>query len=343
MSDEDGRLGGLIGAGQRVVEHAGGKGERVEAIRHTLDLAARRFIAVAWLVLVVPILVGPWVLVVYVPLLFERGVDAARDWLGYEGETSRESMLALGALVLLALLLLPDAALSWWPWRWQIGRETWHWLRMPTAWLLVRAVLVIGPLAAWQKAVSHLDNRQIIEVEMPPGSSPASESIQLHNVVIPGWNNPHRNPDDEAEPGPTTGDLVIRFVPETEAPGAQIISRDAVTGEPTAARGGNGNGHRSAEMVVPLSLIARRGEHRDDTIRRAEALAVGMLADGKASRSALTGYGLTGTAAREMQAWLVDRGYAHDTGDGAGYIVTATGRRWLAIARRHLRLVDVAG
>lgn len=343
MSDEDGRLSGLIGAGQRVVEHAGGKGERGEAIRHTLDLAMRRFIAVAWLVLVVPILVGPWVLVVYVPWAYDVASAALRRWLGYEGETSRESLLALGALVLLALLLLPDAAWAWWPWAWQIGRETWHWLRMPTAWLLVRVVLVIGPISAWRWAVTHLDNRQIIEVEMPPGSSPASESIQLHNVVIPGWNNPHRNPDAEPDPEPTTGDLVIRFVPETEAPGAQIISRDAVTGEPTAARGGNGNGHRSAEMVVPLSLIARRGEHRDDTIRRAEALVGGMLADGKASRNALTGYGLTGTAAREMQTWLVSRGYAHDTGDGSGYIVTATGRRWLRIAQRHLRLVDVAG
>lgn len=84
MSDEDGRLSGLIGAGQRVVEHAGGKGERGEAIRHTLDLATRRFIAVAWLVLVVPILVGPWVLVVYVPLLFERGVDTSPGWSGTE-------------------------------------------------------------------------------------------------------------------------------------------------------------------------------------------------------------------------------------------------------------------
>ena len=343
MSDDDGRLGGLIGAGQRTSERTGGDTDRVEARRHARDLALRRALSVAWLLLALPLLAGPWALCVLVPL----AVAKLRRWF----EPGRPpphplDLISIGVVVAFALALAaafwPALVASWWPFHWQTDPASWWWLRMPTAWLLVRLVVIVAPLAGWRETW-YLDQRQRQEIVAPTLSGVAYSSPDPHRVDVPGVWNPYRDPDDEPGPEPTTGDLVIRFVPETEAPGAQIISRDAVTGEPTAARGGNGNGHRSAEMVVPLSLIARRGEHRDDTIRHAEALAVGMLADGKASRSALTGYGLTGTAAREMQAWLVDRGYAHDTGDGAGYIVTATGRRWLTIARRHLRLVDVAG
>jgi len=135
-----------------------------------------------------------------------------------------------------------------------------------------------------------------------------------HLVEIPGTRNPHRDP--EAPPTPEMrGDIIVRYVPKDDD-----------------------NGSSRAEMVIPLSIIAKKGEHEADTLRRTQSVLTGLSTDpdGHASRAMLEAYGLTSTSARTMQEWLAGRGYAEDRKDGRGYVVTNNGRRWLSIAERHM-------
>ena len=313
---ENGERLGILGAGQRTTQRVDERDERIEAWRHARDNALRRCVEVAWVVVAVPMIAGPWVLVVYVPWAYERAVLAADRWFGFDDieRVDRRSLLALGALTALALALIPDELMGWWPFAWQRSHADWLWLLMHPLWLLLRAVAIVAPLRAWRLEEPHLTNRQRREVEVPAASGGAHALADLHNIEIPGTLNPYRDP--EAPPTPEMrGDIIVRYVPKDDD-----------------------NGSSRAEMVIPLSIIAKKGEHEADTLRRTQSVLGGLSSDpdGAASRAVLQAYGLTSTNARTLQEWLAGRGYAEDRKDGRGYVVTNNGRRWLSIAERHM-------
>lgn len=233
MSDEDGRLSGLIGAGQRTSERTGGDTDRVEARRHARDLALRRALSVAWLLLALPLLAGPWALCVLVPL----SVAKLRRWF----DPSRPSahpldLISIGVVVAFALALAaafwPALVASWWPFHWQTDPVSWWWLRMPTAWLLVRLVVIVAPLAGWRETW-YLDQRQRQEIVAPTLSGVAYSSPNPHSVDVPGVWNPHRDPDDEPEPDARPARIVplytngkARPVEMIEAPSGKRVAKN---------------------------------------------------------------------------------------------------------------------
>jgi hypothetical protein len=314
---DDLRSNGLGAPGQRTSERTGGFDDIRLALYDTAWLLIRRCVEVVFLALYVPVIVGPPILVIYAPLTLTAGTRHLARWFtGEERDTDPWSLVAIGALALLALLMLPEAALRWWPFRWQVDRASWWWLRMHPAWLLVRAVLVVAPWRAWRE-VWYRDQRQRAEVITPTISGVAYTSPAPHTVEVPGVWNPYQPPQAPTPPADTRGDLVVRYVPAPElVDGADDSSR--------------------IEAVLPLSIIARQGEHEADTLRHAEALVDGMLFDGRASRAALMAYGLSDGGARTLQSWLSARDYAVDHGDGNGLVVTPLGRRWLRIVERHM-------
>lgn len=209
---DDGRLG-LTTAGQSTRESVGGSGDRAEALRHTRDLALRRVLEVAFWLLWVPLVAGPWALCWYVPWAFRHAVDIVGGWLGIVGERTRAeeylyrgSLASIGVAVALGLLVLDDWALCWWPWRWQIPASTARGLLWPAWWraaipsvVIVRAVLIAGPLRAATE-IEHLDQRQRQEVRMPTLSGAAYETIPAHLAQFRGWQNPYRDPNAPSKP-----------------------------------------------------------------------------------------------------------------------------------------------
>lgn len=232
MTDErtqHGDIDGWIGRpGQRIEEHAGGRGADYDLPRvNTWDRMRRRAAEVVYLALWVPALAGPWCLVIYVPLIIERAALAAGHWLRVEVEVDRWSLVAIAALVIVALVMLPEAALSWWPFRWQIDRASWHWLRMHPLWVLLRAVAIVAPLVAWREE-AYLTDRQRRETVLPTSSSPAFETAPLHTISAPGlWPLVH-DPEAPAEPQAAQ---VVRPVPlRTRAhPVARVQAPDGRT------------------------------------------------------------------------------------------------------------------
>lgn len=315
----DDRLAALGAPGQRTAERTGGSEERRLALKETLALILRRCIEVAWLLLAVPLLAGPWILVYYVPAAYNAMALRFARWMDPVDAPDRVdpmTLLAFAALTLGVLLVLPDGALAWWPFAWQRSRADWYWLRMHPLALVLRAVLLVAPWRAWTMEERYLTNRQRQEVVAPTLSGVAYATADPHNVAIAGVVNPHRNPE-APKPANNGGDLVVRYVPARELDDS---ARE----------------NQRVEVVLPIGTIARPGEHMADTLRRVEGLVSGMLMDGRASRSALMSYGLTRSASEDLQRWMMDRDYAVDRGDGAGCVVTDLGRRWLAIVERHL-------
>ena len=152
-SDESVRGGFLGGAGQRTSERVGGHDAEVSQPRElTWDRMKRRAAEALFLLLCVPLLLGPWALVVYVPLYLERIAYAAARWFNlWLDEVDRVSMACIGVLILLALVFVPDAALVWWPFAWQRSAESLRGLLWPGWWpaaipfaLLLRVVPIVA-------------------------------------------------------------------------------------------------------------------------------------------------------------------------------------------------------
>ena len=227
MSDGEG-VERLLGAGQRTTQRVDERDERTEAHRHERDLLLRRCAEVAFLALWVPLFVGPRVLVVYVTVAFGKGVPIVARWLGYDDldEVNPWSLIAIAATVYLAFAFLPDAALFWWPYRWQASRETMWGLLWPMRWpvwipfvALIRFILVYAPWRAWRLEETHLTNRQRREVEVPTASGAAYNSADLHLVEIDGTHNPHRDP----EAPPIVQIQPTRITPLRVAPNARPV------------------------------------------------------------------------------------------------------------------------
>jgi len=217
----------LLGAGQRTTEHVGGRDERRELWAHFLDLCKRRILPPFWLVLAVPLLVGPWILAVYVPLAVEQGAAHVADWLRLKDapEPDRGSLAALGVLVAVVLLFLPDAAIIW-LYPWQRSHAGWLGLRWPVRFaqwiplmIALRFTLAYAVTRAWRIEEPHITNRQRREEELPTTSGIAFDTTAPHLVDIPGTHNPHRNP----EAAPIVQVQPTRITPLRVAPNAHPI------------------------------------------------------------------------------------------------------------------------
>ena len=313
MANGDGRLG-ITTAGQRTSEAVGGSGERGEAIRHTRDLFLRRLLEVAFLALWVPLIAGPWCLAVYVPIAFDRFVNRAGVWLGLAGDRTRAeeyvyraSLLCVGIAVALGLLVLPGWALAWWPWRWQAGAESWRGLLWPRRWLaavpsfvLIRAVLVIGPLYA-ARELRYLDWRQRQSVVMPTKDSIAFNSPDVWDVHIPGVPSFHRDPQAPAAP-PSEVRAIFRLEPS------------------------NGNGHGTTRIVNCPDDVATLEQLRD-------LANLALDYDVRPTRAQIVTkrHLFTDAAWRAFQAWMLEQGLVtkSSTSQNAPYELTRDGHQWL--------------
>ncbi len=314
----DGGRFGMLGAGQRTVEVAGGGQERNESIRHTRDLLLRRIIEVTFIALWVPLIAGPWCLVMYAPWTVDCAVRAVSRWLGWEAErtraeeyTYRISLTCIGIAVGLGLFVLDDMALCWWPWRWQIARTSMRGLLWPGWWraaipsfVILRAIAVFGPLRAWSE-VAYLDARQRQEIVMPTLSGVAFSTPDPHDVNIPGVPSFHRDPQAAAAP-PSEVRAIFRLEPS------------------------NGNGHGTTRIVNCPESVA--------TLEQLRELANLVLAQDVApTRAQLVTkrHVFTDAAWRVFQEWSVSQDLLAKTGtqQNAAYRLTPDGTQWLRSIR----------
>ena len=337
---DDGMRGGLLGgAGQRTTERVGGHDAEVSQPRElTWDRMKRRALEALFVLVGVPLLMGPWALVVYVPLYLERVAYAVADWFDLDIEVNRLSMACFGLLVGLALLVAPDSLLSWWPFWWQRSAASFRGLLWPGFWpaaipvvLLLRVTIIAVSLAAWPE-VWYLDQRQRQGTIAPTLDSVAYDTVHPGSAEIPGVYNVHRlpgaEPDIEDEPR-TYGDIIIHR--EAPADSAQVLASNAVTGAPSVAVGGNGNGHHTATARVPLSMMGGDKRHYLDLIRILHDAYGDLAAGEQLSRANLRRHGLSDTQARELSGWFRDHGFA--TIDRANrHTITDAGHDYIAVA-----------
>ena len=310
MSDGEG-VERLLGAGQRTTEHVGGRDERRELWAHFLDLCKRRILPPFWLVLAVPLLVGPWILAVYVPLAVEQGAAHVADWLRLKDapEPDRGSLAALGVLVAVVLLFLPDAAIIW-LYPWQRAHAGWLGLRWPARFpqwiplmIALRFTLAYAVTRAWRIEEPHITNRQRREEELPTTSGIAFDTTAPHLVDIPGTHNPHRNPEAPPEAQAQTVTRVMFRMPD-------------------------GDGRTGARIVDCPEDIATTDQLR-------ELARLVLQAGVSPTRTQIaTKRGLfTDPGWRAFQDWAVAQGFLEKTGTAtnAPYIPTEEGYTWLTV------------
>jgi len=161
MADEQRFSSGYGARGQVTTERVGGHDAEVSQPRElTWDRMKRRAMEALFALVGVPLLLGPWSLVVYVPLYLERALYAVADWFDIEAHVDRLSMACLGALVFVALIVAPDAAMVWWPFAWQRSAVTVRGLLWPAFWpRVVPVVLLIGGIL-WFRVATQ---RQVVQ------------------------------------------------------------------------------------------------------------------------------------------------------------------------------------
>lgn len=326
---------GIGAAGQRTGQDINETDERKLALRHTRDLALRRVLEVAFWLLWVPLVAGPWALCWYVPWAFDATMRVLGRWLwGEDSGVNRASLLALGVAVALALAVTPDELLVWWPFRWQTRHADWLGLRMHPLLLLLRGVLLVAPIAA-QREVWYLDQRQRIEIIAPTLSGVAYTSPEAHRVTIPGAWNPHR-----AEAEPPDPEL-----PRDELRRVMLRNRGReveLYGDGPAVAVGNGAGDGAAlvidapsgaELVAfPVKLFGRG----DAGAFNAKTWAARVLADESlySGRAAVKNRLITDWSARKLFDWMQANGYADPPDAMHRRALTGRGRRLLrAVAR----------
>jgi hypothetical protein len=305
---------GITTAGQRTSESVGGGQERNESIRHTRDLLLRRIIEATFVALWVPLITGPWCLILYVPRAVDCAVRAVSRWLGWGAErtraeeyTYRISLTCIGIAVGLGLFVLDDAALCWWPWRWQIARTSLRGLLWPGWWraaipsfVILRAIAVFGPLRAWSE-VAYLDARQRQEIVMPTLSGVAFSTPDPHDVNIPGVPSFHRDPQAPAAP-PSEVRAIFRLEPS------------------------NGNGHGTTRIVNCPDDVATLEQLRD-------LANLALDYDVRPTRAQIVTkrHLFTDAAWRAFQAWMLEQGLVtkSSTSQNAPYELTRDGHQWL--------------
>jgi hypothetical protein len=175
------------------------------------------------------------------------GLERAWFWLcgDSDSEWHNQTRALWGAVALGLLLLLPDAALFWWPFRWQATRASWWGVLWPAWWprgipivAALRGVVAVGLARGWGE-VWYLVQRLRTEVMAPTASGAAYNSADLTDLDIPGVWNPHRY-YEEAEPEPEPQPSRNREIPFNGKPKPALAFRDAT---PATVSGGNGHGH----------------------------------------------------------------------------------------------------
>jgi hypothetical protein len=279
------------------------------------------------------LIAGPWSLVVLLP----AAIDAVGRWLGADG-LDRAASVWWGVVVAVALIALPEPALIWWPWPWQINRATlWGllWPHRHPQWIaaacVLRVVLIVA-VARAKDAAWYLVQRLRREIIVPTASGAAYNAADLHDVQIPGVANPHRAPGAEpAAPLETVRAFRVENVP-ADPPEARALARDGETGDVTVAAGGSNGGNHRRIVEIPVDLL---GDDEHDALRRVQAVAYGVLEDGRPwSRPEWTGSGgVFGPAEwRRLNRWLVERGLVYKVGPARNdpHEFSRGGRAWLA-------------
>ena len=334
------------GSGPRQVTHQriDGWDDVVIAIRDTLILVVVSVLGVA-LLLVLSLLAGPWVLVPLVPGALHQGYL----WL-YDAEPwDRVALSAWGVVVAVVLLALPEAALLWWPWRWQATRVSWWGLLWPARWpnaipavAFVRFTIAVGLHRGWSE-VWYLVQRLRQEIIAPTLSSLAYNAPDPADVEIDGYANPYGRKVEPPKPRPETR-------PDIPFRGKARLVPDVLTED--------GNGHdepvtRTFRKSPPptLSATAQSVKMIPDTPTvvdfpvglfvmptEAERWAAELLASGsrKVSANAMHPHYCSEPRSREVRDWLEARNYAERanarlwllTDDGVELLRHVAAGRW---------------
>jgi hypothetical protein len=335
-SNGSGNGGGFFRAGQSTKESVGGWQEIQIAIRDTLILSLVAALHSAF-VLPLTLIAGPWALLVVVPWAVEEAVRWLRDRddLDRWHNTDRAG---IAALVAVALLLVQDAALIWWPWRWQASRESWWGVMWPARFpavvpvvVLLRAVTLRALVSAWAP-VHHLVQRLIGEIRVPTLSGAAYASPNVHDVQIDGWDNPHLDPDaieEQEEPESANRGVPFRtsrtpFPAATEAAGTGQHGHNLPAPEPLALQADDITAMDAfegweeeryietepddpllVEFPASLFLAGKVGaaEWADLTLARLDA------GSRQVSANAMHPHYTSEPKSRELARWLEDRGY----------------------------------
>jgi hypothetical protein len=349
------------GSGPRQIAHekVGGWDDIVVALRDTFVLGVIAALEAAF-VLFATLLAGPWSLLALFPLGLERVALWVTD--ADEQPWPRQALIGWGLVAALLLLIVPDAALVWWPWRWQATRESWWGLLWPARWprvvpalVLLRGVILAAVVRAWSE-VWYLVQRLRREVLVPTASGAAFESANLSAIDVPGAWNPHVAPVIDVTPTPKR-ESDNRALPFSGSPRLRAVTASPIRAEDggPAWASGNGNGHaddigetltRALYPDRPPALEADDRYIETDppdaprvdfparwfvTPTRAEEWAAWVLADAderfSANKAWRSGFAASHAAGLSLFAWLRERRFARRV-SGNGQQLTAAGR-WL--------------
>lgn len=217
---DDAPRNGFGQPGQRTSESTGGYGANIrEPLAHLRLLVLRRVLEGLYVAVWAPLIVGPWVLALYVPATFGWAMPRLGRWFWPDEDQERVnpwSLVSIGVLVALLVALTPGELLAWWPLRIV-------WAQWSPCWVWVRAVLVILPLLA-RREVWYIDQRQRQEILLPTLSGVAYSQPAPHNVQVPGLFNPYTDPSAPALPAPAPITRTLFWRPDSGGTnGARIV------------------------------------------------------------------------------------------------------------------------
>ena len=323
---------GLGAPGQRTTENTSGRSANIaEPLEHLRLLLLRRVLEGLYVAAWAPVLVGPWVLALYVPALFAYAAPRIERWFWPGDEPQRVdpgSLLAIGVLVAAVIAFLPAPYRDWWPLRvvWSAWSPRWIW---------ARAVALLLPWVAWRREVPYIDSRQRQEIAVPTLSGVAYSQPAPHLVRLPGVVNPFRDP---AAPQPE---------PDPEPELRRILQRNRghavrTYGDPPTVAVGNGAGDgemldldvaTTAELVAfPVKLFGRgnAGAHNATT------WAARVLADESrySGRAAVKDKLITDWSSRQLFDWMQRNAYADPPDAMHRRALTGRGRRLLRSVSR---------
>jgi hypothetical protein len=337
MPDGEGRNGDGWGSGPRQVttQRIDAWDEIIIAIRDTFLLALITFLGV---VLLIPltIITGPWVLVPYVPISLHH----IYSWLYDDEPWDRVTLVWCGVFIAALLLVLPDAALVWWPWRWQATRASgwgalWpaRWPKAIPAFVFVRLLVSIGGMRGWSKTWL-LCQRLMQEIIAHTLNSLAFNAPDPADVEIEGWVNPFRHKVEKPPDRPrltTNRRIGIRG------------------GQPLTVIEGNGH-ELPADLPFAMDADNYIETHPEVpwlpefpvglfvTPTQAEAWATWLLTSGarQVSANAMHPHYASEPKSREVRDWLTDRGYCTQvnprrwllTDDGVALLRDVAAGRW---------------
>lgn len=297
--------GGFGTRGQVTTERVGGWDEIKIALRNTLILAALQFASIALLGLAT-LVAGPWSLVVLIP----ASLSFILRWFDVI-QLSKLQFVGIALLVVILLFVVPEAALIWWPWIWQISKAS-AWglllpgasLRFSSALAMLRITLVIGVCRAWREAW-YLTQRLRQEIILPTASSITFKQPEIATLHIRNVDNPFSPP--EPEPQPATQQhrtTVVHAIPAPDRQTQQIAHGVLVSGNGT-------NGLHEQIAHWPTEFF--HGRTDAEKLHSQVAMARFVLDNPRRnySRNRCRRYFESNPQARNFFDWMRDQHYAH--------------------------------